>query len=402
MKLGPAPKTYTIDGHRTVHPKITLEKVEPLCKLAGITEIREITKLDRIGIPVFTVKRPTADEGAVTIYKGKGASVEQAKVSAIMEALERYSAELNGRPIERDFVKNKLKCGDLVDPRTLILPPYVVPHIMHQPLGWVQGYDLINNRRVWVPACAVFHPYRPRNDMPLFRSNTNGLASGNVMEEAVLHGLCELIERDAWSIWEFRREVRADIEVHEDSKLIWNLIDRISSEGIAVYLKDLTSDLGIPTIAAVCDDYETKDPALLTIGVGTHLNPEIAVIRAITEVAQSRATALHLSEENPAALKSTRELGYDRVKKLNSMWFSESGKKIRISDLPHLDTADIFNDITIILKRLRERGFPQVVAVDLTMDDIRIPVVRMIVPGLEVYTMDQERAGPRLMRNVTR
>jgi len=397
MKLGPAPKTYTIDGHRTVHPKITLERVEPLCELAGVTEIKEITHLDRIGIPVFAIRRPTAEEGAITIYKGKGASLEQAKVSAIMEALERYSAEINDRPVERDFFKNKLKSGDLVDPRTLILPPYVVPHVMHQPLAWVRGYDLMSRRQVWVPACAVFHPYRPRNDMPIFRSNTNGLASGNVMEEAVLHGLCELIERDAWSICEFRREVRADIEVDEDSKLIWSLLDRISSQGISIHLKDLTSDLGVPTIAAVCDDYETRDPALLTIGVGTHLNPEIAVIRAITEVAQSRATALHISEENPAALKSTRELGYDRVKKLNSMWFSESGKKIGIDDLPHLDTADIFDDILVLLKRLKERGFEQVVAVDLTMENIRIPVVRMVVPGLEVYTMDQERTGPRLM-----
>lgn len=78
---------------------------------------------------------------------------------------------------------------------------------------------------------------------------------------------------------------------------------------------DLTADIAIPTIAATADDTILKDPALLTLGIGTHLNPEIAVMRALTEVAQSRATQIHGTREDTSRAVLMRKAGYERMKK---------------------------------------------------------------------------------------
>ena len=80
------------EGYRTDEPEKTLARIEPLTKKAGISRIADITGLDRIGIPVFSSIRPSAETGAISIYNGKGLTPTQARISAIMEGIERYSA----------------------------------------------------------------------------------------------------------------------------------------------------------------------------------------------------------------------------------------------------------------------------------------------------------------------
>ena len=398
MKLGSAPKVWTEDGHRTVDPATTYKRIEPLCKTAGITRVADITGLDRVGIPVFSSIRPDARSGAITVYNGKGASVTQARVSAIMEALERYSGEWREDALVRRSVDDMLSSDNALDPRSLILPQRTAIHVMSQPVAWVKGVDLIENEDVWVPASAAFHPYSSPKDLALFRTNTNGLASGNTMEEAVVHGLCELIERDAWSICESKRRVIGDVVPPKDERMVQMMLEKFSSSGIEVRLKDLTSDIGLPTFAAAADDVRLQDPALLSLGMGTHLNPKITVIRALTEVAQSRLTQIHGAREDTVRGKATRQMGYERVKRLNQMWFADSQKSVPLTEYQSLDTADLFDDLQVILARLVKHGFKRIVAVDLTRKELDIPVVKMIVPGLEVFAMDEERAGPRLRR----
>jgi ribosomal protein S12 methylthiotransferase accessory factor len=267
---------------------------------------------------------------------------------------------------------------------------------MSQPVAWVKGQDLIEEEAVWVPASAAFHPYSSPKDLSLFRTNTNGLASGNAMEEAVVHGLCELIERDAWSICESKHRVIGDILPSKDDRLIQQMLEKFSSNGIDVRLKDLTSDIGLPTFAAAADDVRLQDPALLSLGMGTHLNPKITVIRALTEVAQSRLTQIHGAREDTVRGKATRQLGYERLKRMNQMWFADSVKAKELADYQSFDTPDLYDDLQVILACLTKRGFKRVIAVDLTREELGIPVVKMIVPGLEVYAMDEERAGTRL------
>src|SRR5512133_2140871 len=104
----------------------------------------------------------------------------------------------------------------------------------------------------------------PRGEKVLMRSNTNGLASGNNMEEAVLHGLCEVIERDAWSLCEGRRRINADLEL--DIPEVQRIARMFTDKGIELHFKDMTSDIGLPVIAVAADDVEMKDPGLLTLG----------------------------------------------------------------------------------------------------------------------------------------
>ena len=114
-------------------------------------------------------------------------------------------------------------------------------------------------------------------------------------------------------------------------KLLRNILSLFDDAGIHVKLIDLTADVDITTVAAVSDDTVLKDPALLTLGVGTHLDPEVAVIRALTEVAQSRATQIHGTREDTIRAVFMRKAGYERMKRINSHWFGESKKSVDLT-----------------------------------------------------------------------
>jgi ribosomal protein S12 methylthiotransferase accessory factor len=138
-----------------------------------------------------------------------------------------------------------------------------------------------------------------------------------------------------------------------------------------------------------------KDPALLNLGVGTHLSPRVAAIRALTEVAQSRCTQIHGAREDTVKADLNRTVGYERMKRLNAMYFSPS-TEVPLSSFPERDTKDLLEDIEVVLERLDSLGFERVIAVDLTRPELGIPVVRMVIPGMEIYAMDMDRTGPRL------
>ncbi|TDA35300.1 YcaO-related McrA-glycine thioamidation protein, partial [Candidatus Nezhaarchaeota archaeon WYZ-LMO7] len=346
---------------------------------------------------IYSCVRPRAAEGAVSVYSGKGITDTLAKISAIMEAIERYSAEVSPQD-ESVMVKGSYRelssKYSVLDPTTLILPN-LSSYDRSSILRWIRGHDLVQREDVLVPVSAVFHPYSPKDDLHLFRTSTNGLASGNTIEEAVLHGLMEVIERDAWSIAELSRNGGKIIETPMKYKLVRELMEKFEKASIEVYLRDITSDIGIPTIAAVSDDTLLRDPALLTIGFGTHLDPEIAAIRALLEVAQSRLVQIQGAREDTHRASLMRMMGYDRIKRINKHWFSKSDEIVKLSELPYLAKDDILDEILFVIDVLRRRGFDRVVVVNLTRPEVSIPTVKVVVPGLEVYAIDQDRVGPR-------
>ena len=388
MQLRSCKKVYGLDTQRTVPPEETLVRAEAALPCAGITRVADITALDRIGIPVFSSIRPTAMAGAVSVYNGKGATPVEARVSAMMEGIERYSAEMMTTPPLEEYWAVAAR-GSAVDPRDLVIPASADPF---RPLPWMAGWDIVNDESVMVPVHAVYHPVT--GDTPqLFRTNTNGLASGNTPEEAIFHALMELIERDAWSLAEITRRTGPVVNGIDDP-LASELIDKFSSAEVDVMVRDITSDIGIPTMAAVSDDIRLKDPALLTIGMGTHTNARIAVLRALTEVAQSRLTQIHGAREDTTTADLRRRIGYDRTKRLNRHWFSGQGE-IPFSSVMSCDTDDFLTDIRGVCDSLKRKDLSRVIVVDLSRAEIGIPVVRVIVPGLECFAMDQERIGRR-------
>ena len=389
MKLKSCKKAYDNETQRAVPLDKTLARIEPKVPAAGITRVADITNLDRIGIPVFSCIRPTAEDGAITVYNGKGATIEESRISAIMEGIERYSSEVDGRRIERGHYTELFGRGRIVDPRDLILPAGADTG---QILSWYTGYDIANDEETLVSAEAVFHPLAVRG-ASLFRTNTNGLASGNTLEEAIFHGLCEVIERDAWALVEASRDTGPAVEGIDDP-LVAGMQKKFAGAGVDVILRDITSDIGIPTMAAVADDVQLKDPMLLVMGMGTHTSARIAAMRALTEVAQSRLTQIHgAREDTPVALLRKR-MGYDRTKRMNAYWFKDNGT-VRFSDIASCDTDDFRKDIRMMIDRLDRQGLDRVIVVDLTREEIGIPVVRVIVPGLEAFAMDPERRGRR-------
>ncbi len=179
------------------------------------------------------------------------------------------------------------------------------------------------------------------------------------------------------------------------------LLEKFSNAGVEVIIKDITSDIGVPTIAAVSDDVQLKDPTLLTIGMGTHTNAKIALLRALTEVAQSRLTQIHGAREDTEVADFRRKIGYERTRRLNRYWF-ESGSDEDFASIPSTDTDDFLTDIRNVVQILGNAGLNKVIVVDLTRPDIGVPVVRVIVPGLEVFAMDGERSGRRCSEARTR
>ncbi|MFH0968848.1 MAG: YcaO-like family protein, partial [Methanobacteriota archaeon] len=172
MKLSPCRKVYQQETHRTRSPEETYEIIRDLIIPAGITRVADITGLDRLGIPVFSCIRPDAAEGAISVYNGKGATEIAARVSAIMEGLERYSAEMHDRtPVISTYHKIKGE-GQTLHPDQLILPEHTDPTI---PIPWHPSFDIMNDEEVMVPAHAIFHPV-PRTMGRLFRTGTNGIA----------------------------------------------------------------------------------------------------------------------------------------------------------------------------------------------------------------------------------
>ena len=394
--------TYFEGTHRVIAPRKTIEINEDKLKIAGITRIADITDLDRIGLPIYTAIRPTAAEGAISIYGGKGISKDHAKASAMMEGFERYSAEKQDDDevviATLDEISEK---GEYIDPVSLNLPKdFKKENLEDMPLEWSLAKDIVSGEDFYIPTNAIFHPYiHDNNVQSLFKSNTNGLASGNILEEAILHGMLEVIERDAWSIFELTHKNYAQIDLDSiESELVNDIIDKFESEGIKIKLMDFTADIKIPTIAASADDTVTKDAGLLTLGMGSHLDPEVAILRALTEVAQSRATQINGAREDTVRADFAREAGYERMKRINKFYFREEDEKIKLSNIENKSTSSITKDIEIVKEELLANDIEKILYVDLTRPELDVSVVRVVIPEMELFALDPSRAGYRFLK----
>ena len=394
--------TYFKGTHRVIAPKKTIEINEDKLKIAGITRIADITDLDRIGLPIYTAIRPTAEDGAISIYGGKGITKDHAKASAMMEGFERYSAEKQDS--DEVIVANLNEIsekGDYIDPVSLNLPKdFKKESLEAMQIEWSLSKDIISGENFYIPTNAVFHPYNHDNQVQsLFKSNTNGLASGNVLEEAILHGMLEVIERDAWSIFELTHKNYAQIDLDSiESETVNDVLEKFESEGIKIKLMDFTADVKIPTIAASADDTVTKDAGLLTLGMGSHLDPEVAILRALTEVAQSRATQINGAREDTVRADFAREAGYERMKRINKFYFRDEEEKIKLSDIENKSTSSITKDIEIVKNELMANDIEKILYVDLTRPELAVSVVRVILPEMELFALDPSRAGYRFLK----
>ncbi|WP_245618792.1 YcaO-related McrA-glycine thioamidation protein [Methanogenium cariaci] len=384
-----------METHRTVSPEDTLKRIDSLVSLTGgVTQVEDITDVDRLGIPVFTCTRRGGINGKEFVHNGKGATPVAARVSAMMETIERYSAEADDREMIVGGSYSELSGEYLLLSPGRDDPAGIYGSKCCDLLG--VAHDIIRDEAILVPAHEVFHPPLDASYGNFIRTHTNGIASGNTLEEAVFHALAELIERDAWSLAEVTRNAGPVVGDITDERCL-QVIESFQKEGVEVIVRDITSDIRLPTIVAICDDVKLKDPALLCTGAGTHVCPEIAVLRALTEVAQSRATQLFVDGTKPTGGADMRRVmgGYDRTKRMNKRWFAKDTESVYGNIGGAFRSDDFLTDIEYVLDELKKAGLGRCIVADLTREEIGVPVVRVIVPGLEVLTMDTDRIGQR-------
>lgn len=398
-----SPIKYFNGTHRVKNPDETIKDYEDKLITAGITRLTDITDLDRVGIPVFSAIRPTAQSGGVSIYAGKGISKSHAKASAIMEGFERYSAEKQDIDDSNIIIGKYDDLNKPIDLDSLILSKSIpIEEVKEFNLEWEELIEINSEEKYQIPVNLIYHPYIPnKNNIKAFvKGNTNGLASGNTIEEAILHGIYEIIERDAWSIFEISKKNKKEINKDTiENKEIRNILTKFEDENISIKLFDITADINVPTILASGDDKVLKDAALLSLGVGTNLNPEIAVLRALTEVAQSRATQIHGTREDTNRADFMRKAGYERMKKINRIYFEDSENIINLNEIPNKSSLKtIKEDIKICLNELGKVGLNKVFFKDLTREEIGVSVARVIIPNAELYALDPSRIGERAVQ----
>ena len=391
------PKVYILETHRSKTPESTLKFVEDMKDALGMLDFQNATDLDRLNIPVFLWNRIRPDQSS-TSHTGKGISAIQAQVSLTMESIERYSSEYRdeyaGNLVKGSYDRLRQKFN-ILDPQSLILS--LMNDYQHgREIFWVWGTDLVSNEDILVPACAVYHPFH-LDDTLVITTHTNGIASGNSLEEAIVHGLAEVIERDAWSITQYNRNF-SDALFIEDmpaNRFIIDVIERYQQAEIEIVAKDITSDIGVPVVAAFSRDLHHE--GLITIdGFGAHLDPKVAAVRALLEIATTRA--LFINKYGIDGMKDPMS-DYYREEDDNDPRFYAMDQK-GLHELASDYTDDIGRDIRLMITKLGRQGLDKVIAVDLTRPDLGIPTVRMIVPGMEATCFDKSRRGERLMKNL--
>ena len=374
--------------HRSATPEATLARVRPLASLFGITRLGNVTGLDRIGIPVAVAVRPNSK--SFSVAQGKGLTLAHAYASALMEAVEVSHAEqVPGRIWRATPREASSEIGLDVD----TLPRTGKPLDQTTPLDWVEGYDLGEQRKRMVPIEVVdgVATLPRKSTRGYFLSGTNGLASGNHLLEAISAAICEVVERDAVALWNassIRARRPLNLATVDDPDALM-LLQRFRDAAITVRVFEATSDVGLATF--ICDISEPNVDHAATLprcrGSGCHPNKSIALLRGLTEAAQVRLTHIAGTRDDITTseyVKSPLEnLGITLIDAI-----AQSGALISFEDVPTFDGKSVNDDVEWELSRLRRAGLTQVVAVDLTDADFGVPVVQVVVPGLEWDSSD--------------
>ena len=385
-------------SHRIFRPEETLERIQRAKPIAGITRVADVTGLDHIGLPVVMVCRPNAR--SLSVCQGKGASLAAAEVSGLMESIEQFHAESLTLPLKLAGLR-ELRDSDHQIPNPSRLPR-VATSIFEENLRilWIESRDLVSGARVWIPHELVHLdltlPLPPGSGC--FALSSNGLASGNHHFEAFIHGICELVERDAATLWHYatedeRRRTRLDLDTVDDP-ICTEVLTRLAEAGMVVDAWNLTSDLGIPAFRARIFDRSSPWHALPAArGMGCHPRRGVALSRALTEAAQSRLTLITGSRDDIG------RCSYQQAPATAPE--SPSPGRVDFRQLDQGAGSTLDQDLKWLLDRLVAAGFPQVLSVDLTRKDLRIPVARMVIPGLEGYFRHPGFVpGPRLRSRI--
>lgn len=379
-------KTYTRGTHRVVPPEATLEHVRPFFPVMGITRIANVTGLDTIGLPVVMICRPNSR--SVSVSQGKGLTLAAAKVSGIMESIEGYHAEHITLPLKYATYEEMRYTHCVADPEDL---PLVRESIFHPNLSilWIESFDLMTHEPVWLPHELVSLnftlPALPGEGC--FVASSNGLASGNHWLEAVSHAICEVVERDAATLWTLKNEreqeaTRLNLDAVDDPDCQY-VIDRFRQADIGVAVWEATTEIAIPVFICLITE-QKRNPIRPLPGAmcfGCHPTREIALLRALTEAAQARLTLISGSRDDVSWSHYESHCNWDS-------WETEMAVLARpgirlFRNVPTFCGETLLDDVQWELERLALSGFRRVLSVNLSKPEFNVPVVKVVIPGLE-------------------
>jgi YcaO-like protein with predicted kinase domain len=349
----------------------------------GITRLGNITGLDRIGIPVAVAVRPNSR--SVSVSQGKGLGLTQAMASALMEACEGFHAEEIG-PTRRASYRDLIANETAADPATLCSG--VRAYDPAATIDWVEGRDLLQGGPCWIPAEIVHTDYALPQPDGYFLAGSNGLASGNHLVEAINAALYELVERDALACWmaqPLRQRASCVLDLASvDDPDCRTLLGKYEAAGIGVRVWDITTDIGIA--AFLCEIRDTgsggSESPRRFHGSGCHAESSIALTRALTEAAQTRLTYFAGIRDDLSPAEYEVAPGDDiRNALLDALAREIPSRSFAMA--PSFATDDLTDDLRGSLTRLEAAGIERIVAVDLTRPEFEIPVVRLVIPGLE-------------------
>ncbi|CCE05966.1 conserved hypothetical protein [Bradyrhizobium sp. STM 3843] len=407
ITLGPGAKLLiTSGGYRTVTSRATVARFRRhVSPLTGV-----VKRLERIDadLPMNTnffaqhnFSAPAQSVGQLRSGLeggsfGKGSTAEQGEASALMEAIERYSGIFQGDEIRATKRFTDFADGDALKPNDILLfsdaqyehrhdhthhddtQPAPEPFDPTAKIEWSPVWSLRDNKFRYVPTSQLYFFYSgPRS----FHADSNGCAAGNTLEEAIVQGFLELVERDSYAIWWYNRSQRAAVDLdHFEDSYVSDLRHQFTEAGRKLWVLDITSDLGVPTFVAIMhwmqDGHEN-----IEFGSGAHFDPRIALLRAMTELSQFLAIGLMGggSGEKPS-LDGVTPLKLD-----DHPFLLPAEKPIPRPELglpiPRSTTRE---QVDACVEIARRAGHDFLV-LDQTRPDVGVSVVRVIVPGLRHF-----------------
>ena len=383
----PVHKAYHTGTHRLRSPTETVALMSQFTRSMGITRIADVTGLDCIGVPVVMVCRPNAR--SLSVSQGKGLDLAAAKASGLMECAELYHAERIQLPLKYGSYEEMRRAHRVVNAMAL---PSTLGSLFHPelPIFWIEGYDLLQDECVWLPYELV-HTNYTLPQLPgsgCFDSTSNGLASGNHLLEAITHGIYEVIERDATSLWHRRSlDARRVTQLHlitVDDPGCCEVLEKCARAGVSIAAWEMTTEIGLPVFECLLveEKIDPLRPLCGTAGMGCHATREIALLRALTEAVQSRLTFIAGSRDDLFRTDYYRAYGHDKL--LDACVQTAGGQPARAFHAAPTTMEQTFNDdIAWALNGVRAAGFDRVIVVDLSRPELPIAVVRVVIPGLE-------------------
>jgi len=377
IELKDAKKGYTFDQDKIISPKETVNRFREKSALLDLDILSQTRRIDngRLDIPVFFSECGTDAKKVTGTNKqmGKGGTPEQAEASAVMELVERFSFFSFAGREDNFFYATPAELGErAMDFGQIIQSVHDneedalrVKHVYDRlPLQWTKGYDFTTQKEVNIP----FNWFYMINEF-------NGPSAGNCTEEALTQGICELVERHTSSLVSHGKPDVPGIRLDSfKDPLVKEMLEKYRKEGIEVYATDFSLDTGIPTIAVLAWDPATF-PELSEIvwTAGTSPDPEKAMSRALTEVAQLAGDFNTGSNYVASGLPKFTDIE-------DAQFITQPKTMVDASHLPNLSSDNIREEVENLINTLAERGF-QTLSLSTMHPGLEIPTFYSIIPG---------------------